>query len=168
MWAKKLGIISLALGCFSLAAGGGAWGHKLLVTAVVEADGALKVLAFFPDGTPAREVAVKVIPEDGRPPLKGQTDEEGALKLARLEPGNYRVEAGDPLGHLGETRVVIANGPAGAGPPSGAAPSGAPARVRELFPWGSVLGGLGFIFGVAAFVMVLSLRREVRKRAPRD
>jgi len=166
MRAKKIGVISLALACFSLAAVSGAQGHKLLVTAVTEADGSLKVLAFFPDGSPAQEVPVAVVPEDGRPRLEAKTDIQGACKVARLEPGNYRVEAGDPLGHRAETRVVVAGGPAAAAPAAGG--SGTRARLREALPWGNILAGLGFIFGLTAFLMVLRLRREVRRHAPRD
>jgi hypothetical protein len=169
MRARKIGTISLALLWFSLAAVPGAQGQKLLVTAVSEADGALKVLAFFPDGKPAQDAPVAVISEDGHATVEGKTDDQGALKIARLKAGHYRVEVGDPLGHRAETRVVIAG--EGLAPASGAPPatvSGFPVRFREALPWGNILGGLGFIFGLTAFLMVLRLRREMKKHAPRD
>jgi hypothetical protein len=174
---KIIWTASLALLCFCLAAAGETQAHKLMVSAVPEAEGTLTVQAFFPDGTPAQEVPVAVSSTDGHPILSGKTNAQGLVKIAPLAPGAYRVEVGDPLGHRAETRGVLP----GATPPQ-AAPSprettpaaappplaGAPAPPGEAFPWGNLLAGLGFIFGVAAFILVLKLRAEVRKLAPRD
>jgi hypothetical protein len=147
-----------------------------MVSAVPEAEGTLMVQVFFPDGTPAQAVPVAVISADGRPVLSSKTNAQGLVKIAPLAPGAYRVEVGDPLGHRAETRVVLP----GATPPQAAPsprettpaavppPVGATAPLGEAFPWGNLLAGLGFIFGVAAFILVLKLRAEVRKLAPRD
>jgi hypothetical protein len=145
-----------------------------LVAAAPQADGGLKVQAFFPDGHPAQEVSITVIPGDGRPPLSGKADSQGVAHFAPLTPGDYRVVVGDPLGHRAETRVVVPAGPEAPSPPQAApgeaAPpgSGGSALPGEPIPWFSILAGLGFVFGVTAFLMVLQLRREVRKHAPRD
>lgn len=174
---RKSWRISLLLFCFGLAAASGAQAHKLLVSAIPQADGALTVQAFFPDGNPAQEVPVAVIPLDGRPPLSGKTDTQGLCKIGPLNPGQYRVEVGDPLGHRAETRLVITGAgaqeagtaPKATTPPAAAtaAPT-APPPAGEPLPWGNLLAGLGFIFGVTAFLLVLKLRGEVRRLAPRD
>lgn len=174
---RKSWRISLLLICFSLGMASGVQAHKLLVSAVPEADGSLRVQAFFPDGNPAQEVPVAVVPLDGRPALLGKTDTQGFCKISTLAPGQYRVVVGDPLGHRAETRVVITGAgaqeagtpPKATTPPvsATAAPS-APAPPGEPIPWGNLLAGLGFIFGLTAFLLVLKLRGEVKKLAPRD
>lgn len=168
---KKIWLISLALLCLGLLPAGGAQAHKLLVAAVAEADGALKVQAFFPDGAPAREVPVTLSPGDGRAALAGRTDSQGVCRFASLPAGQYRVEVGDPLGHRAETRVVVGGGaPVQAAPTAKAAPAApaAGAPPGEPFPWMNLLAGLGFIFGITAFLMALKLRGEVKKLASRD
>lgn len=159
---------SLALVLVSLAPVGQALAHKLLVSGTPEAAGGLKVQAFFPDGTPAQEIPVAVIPAAGGSPRSGKTDHQGICSFTGLAPGQYRLEAGDALGHRAVTQVVLPGpGPAAqtaptAGHPAASLPPGEP------LPWGNILAGLGFIFGVSAFLMVLRLRAEVRKHASRD
>lgn len=173
---RKIWRLSFIGVCLYLAAAPLALAHKLLVAAVPGADGTLKVQAFFPDGNPGKEIPVALIPEDGRPPLSGKTDAEGVYSFGSLPPGSYRVEVGDPLGHRAETRVVIpgAAAPVEGRPPPAAAPGAAgprpaaPPSGGEPLPWVSILAGLGFIFGLTAFLMVLKLRREVRRHASRD
>lgn len=164
-----MGVAAGALLVFCLAAAP-VWAHKLLISAVVEEKGTVKVQAFFPDGTPAQEVPVVVHPGDGAPDLTAMTDNQGICRFPSLKPGTYRVEAGDPLGHQAETRLVVP----GAAPGGGAA---APAKTaaaqdqpppKEPIPWMAILAGLGFIFGLSAFIMVLRLRAEIRRHAPRD
>lgn len=177
MQIRKSWGISLLLFCFGLAVATGAQAHKLLVSAVPETDGVIKVQAFFPDGNPAQEIPVAVVPLDGRPALSGKTDTQGLCKIGPLNPGEYRVEVGDPLGHRAETRVAVAGaGAQEAGtPPKATTPPAAgsaaptpPPPAGEPIPWGNLLAGLGFIFGVTAFLLVLKLRAEVKKLAPRD
>ncbi len=163
--------------------------HKLLLNATPQADSTLAVQAFFPDGAPAQETPVTVTPEDGSSPVTGQTDSQGNASFTQLKPGAYRVEVGDPLGHRMEKRVVIPGkgAPASQGaasretppvsPPTPVTPaaSSAPAAQPpapssppgEPIPWTNVLAGLGFIFGVTSFIMVLKLRAEIRRHASR-
>ena len=150
--------------------------HKLLVSTMVEGKNDLKIMAFFPDGSPAREIPVTVAPADGSDPLNGKTDAQGLCRFIGLKPGTYQVAAGDPLGHRGEAKIVIPGAvltadsralekPAAvvAGSPAlPATPSGEP------LPWGNILGGLGFIFGLTALVMVLKLKSDLRRYASRD
>ena len=175
MWGRKIWGLNLALLCGYLAAAPAVQAHKLLVATAPQADGGLKVQAFFPDGNPAQEVPITVIPGDGRPPLYGKADSQGVAHFPPLTPGDYRVVVGDPLGHRAETRVVVP----GAGPEATPLPQAAPREATppgpggsslpgEPIPWVSILAGLGFVFGVTALLMVLQLRREVRKHAPRD
>lgn len=163
--------LSLAIIWFSLAASP-AQAHKLLVSATPQVDGALTVQAFFPDGHPAQEIPVALIPEDGRPPWSGKTDAQGTCRFAALPPGQYRVEVGDPLGHRAETRVVIPGAGVPSPGPQATLPVAATAKPEaavppgEPIPWGNILAGLGFIFGLTAFLMALKLRREGRRNAP--
>ncbi len=173
----KVWAISVALLGFILGAASSAQAHKLLVSAVPGADGTLKVESFFPDGSPAQEIPVAVIPEDGGPPISGKTDTRGACSFAALPPGQYRVEVGDPLGHRAEAKVVLPGAAPGvSAPTSQVAPPVAPGAGAqptqvprgEPLPWGNIMAGLGFIFGGTALIMVLRLRTEMRKHAPRD
>ena len=170
MWERKIRLISLACLWLALAGAAPAQAHKLLISAVPE-DGGLRVQVFFPDGTPAQEVPVEVMAADGRPSLTGKTDKQGLCLIGGVGPGRYRVAAGDPLGHLAETRIMVpgAAAPAPGTPPAGSPPAAAaptaPKPGGEPVPWTNILAGLGFIFGVSAFVLVLKLRAEVRKHA---
>lgn len=156
---------------------GAALAHKLLVSAVVEGKNDLKVQAFFPDGNPAQEIPVTVAPGDGSPPLAGKTDTQGYCRFTGLKPGPYRVAAGDLLGHRGEADIVIPGAGTAAAPRaleraaatagSGSPPPAVPAAGEPL-PWTNILAGLGFIFGFAAFVMVLKLKADLRRYAPRN
>lgn len=155
---------------------GAALAHKLLVSAVVEGKNDLKVMAFFPDGSPAQEIPVTVAPADGSAPLNGKTDAQGVCRLIGLKPGSYQVAAGDPLGHRGETKIVIPGAAPAAAPQAiekpAAAVAGSPALPApssgEPLPWGNILGGLGFIFGLTALVMVLKLKSDMRRYASRN
>ena len=155
---------------------GPALAHKLLVSAMVEGKSDLKVMAFFPDGSPAREIPVTVAPADGPAPLNSKTDGQGVCRLISLKPGTYQVAAGDPLGHRGETTIVIPGAAPTAAPRAidkpAAAVAGSPAlpanQSGEPLPWGSILGGLGFIFGLTALVMVLKLKSDMRHYASRN
>jgi hypothetical protein len=156
--------------CLWMAATSPAQAHKLLVSATVEGGG-LKVQAFFHDGNPAREapVTVAMIPPAGHPPLSGKTDAHGVCRFAQLAPGAYVVGVGDPMGHRADARVTIpgaAAAPAASPPDKASAPS--PAPPREPVPWNNILAGLGFIFGLSAFIMVMRLNREVKKLASRN
>jgi hypothetical protein len=156
MPARKFWALSLGLLILGLALASGAQAHKLLVSAQSEGPGVLKVQAFFPDGNPAQEVSVTVVRAAGGAPRTGLTDAQGFCTLTGLPPGAYQVVVGDPLGHRAETRVVL---PGAAAAPAAAAPPGEP------LPWGNLLGGLGFIFGVSAFILVLKLRAEFKRHA---
>ena len=177
MWlTRPLALSLLALVVF-LIFPGTALAHKLLVSALVEGKNDLKVMAFFPDGIPAQEIPVTVAAADGSAPLNGTTDAQGSCRFTGLKPGTYQVAAGDPLGHRGETKIVIPGAmptadpraiekPAAAGG-SGSPPAATPAAGEPL-PWGNILAGLGFIFGLTALVMVLKLKSDMRRYASRD
>jgi hypothetical protein len=166
MPARKFWALSLGLLILGLALASGAQAHKLLVSAQSAGPGVLKVQAFFPDGNPAQEVSVTVVPAAGGASRTGLTDAQGLLTLTGLSPGDYRVVVGDPLGHRAETRVVLPGGAAPAAPaPAPAVSSQAPAPPGEPLPWSNILAGLGFIFGVSAFILVLKLRAEFKRHA---
>ena len=60
----------------------------------------------------------------------------------------------------------LAFAPVAQAQPNGATPP-PPPPPGEPIPWTSVLAGLGFIFGISAFITVLKLRAEVRRHASR-
>ncbi len=157
---KKFWALSLGLLILGLALASGAQAHKLLVSAQSEGPGVLKVQAFFPDGNPAQEVSVTVVPAAEGASRTGLTDTQGFLTLTGLAPGDYRVVVGDPLGHRAETRVVLPGAPS-----TPAVSRQAPPPPGEPLPWGNILAGLGFIFGVSAFILVLKLRAEFKRHA---
>jgi hypothetical protein len=172
-WTRLLCLSLWALIIFGLLTGD-SMAHKLMVSAVLEGND-LKVQAFFPDGSPAQEIPVTAAPADGSPPLTGQTDAQGYCRFTGIRPGTYLVAAGDPLGHRGETKVVIPGAaapapqaPAEAAPGAGSASPSPAAYAGEPLPWTNILAGLGFIFGLAAFVMVLKLKADLRRYASRD
>ena len=107
----------------------------------------------------------------------GQTDAQGICRFTGLKPGAYSVSAGDPLGHRGETKVNIPGAAPTASPrppetavptPGSGSPTPATPATGEPLPWNSILAGLGFIFGLSAFVMVLKLKADLRRYASRD
>ncbi len=171
MRVRKIGVLLAVLLTCGVTLPSAALAHKMLVSAVPEKGGALRVEVFFPNGAPAQEVPVTLAPAAGGSAMaQGQTDSQGVARFPGVSPGSYRVVADDPLGHRAETQVTVSSSGAGTGekatssPPAekGLAPQGEP------FPWAAVLGGLGFIFGLAAFLQVLHLKRELRKYASRD
>ena len=87
------------------------------------------------------------------------------------------MSVGDPLGHRGETKVAIPGAAPTAPPRTSETAVPAPGSDRpapttpapgEPLPWNSILAGLGFIFGLSAFVMVLKLKADLRRYASRD
>ena len=182
----RLGQVSLMALMLFLISPPMAQAHKLLISITPEANGSLIVQAFFPDGNPAQDVPLRVTPEDGSPPLTGKTDSQGNFRFTEVKPGSYRIEAGDPLGHRAEKRVIVPGRPASKAPEVSSQKAAAPSRTAaaaskvitpppatppppqgEPIPWANILAGLGFIFGLTAFVMVLKLRAEVRRHASR-
>ncbi len=174
----KAVLVSLWALAFCLPAVNPARAHKLLVSAVADGENNLTGRAFFPDGSPAQEIPVTVTPGDGPQPMTGVTDRQGVARFPGLKPGKYRVSAGDPLGHRGETSLVIPGAASPAAPPvsgpkpatvtnAASSPPSSPPSGEPL-PWGNILAGLGFIFGLASFVMVLKLRADLRRHASRN
>ncbi len=170
MGAWKIRALAAILAACGVILPSAALAHKMLVSAVPEGS-SLRVEVFFPNGAPAQEVPVTLAPAGGAPALaSGQTDSQGAARFPGVAPGSYRVVAADPLGHRAEIQVTVPGPGQGgqekvAAPPS---PEKASAPQGEPFPWAAALGGLGFIFGLAAFLQVLHLKRELKKYASRN
>jgi hypothetical protein len=149
--------------------------HKMLAVARVREDGTVRLQAVFPDGKPARGVKVEVRRPDGGLFTEGETDERGELIV---EPegvaGRWSAAFTGSMGHRVETAFNVE----GAGPERDA-PVARGAENREdegeappqpdpgpsdgePVPWTRILAGLGFIFGLAAFLMCLKLRADLR------
>ncbi len=163
-----LALMSLAL------AAPPALAHKMLAVAREHEDGTVTLQAVFPDGRPARGVQVEVRRPDGSLFASGKTDEQGRLTV---EPegaaGRWRAVFTGSMGHATEATFQVgpegaatrpAQGPQEPGAPPAAAPAGeraAPHLEPEPVPYGEVLAGLGFVFGLAAFLMCLKMRGEL-------
>jgi hypothetical protein len=171
---KILLILSLALSPMSA---GPALAHKLLISATPQGEGVLLIEAFFPDGAPAQQAPVTVTPQGGEA-IIGKTDAKGAWRLTGLKPGPHLVVVGDEMGHRAEKKVVMPGAaeaqpqtstpaqppPASAAKPPVAAPAETGSRAEPI-PWTNILAGLGFVFGLTAFLMVLKLKAELKRHA---
>jgi len=177
-------VVALAL---LLAVGQPARAHKMIAASRVYDDGMVLVQAFFPDGKPARGVEVKVSRPDGSVFLSSQTDDQGKLTVSPDgAAGEWTATFTGSMGHKTTCTFLVrqheASSRAGSlpdPPAQGASPGDAApppvARVTETakqhgdslaqaepFPWANVLAGLGFIFGLSAFILCLKLRAQLR------
>ena len=183
--------ICLCVVLLLLAAARPAAAHKMLAHGRVYEDGTVLLQAFFPDGKPARGVAVQVRRPDGSLGAEGVTDEKGKFTLSgAASPGRWTATFTGTMGHRVTTEFEVVEGEAAADaaaarppadlaapsssvatapPPAPPAPSGRQAaerddlRVKEPFPWGGILAGLGFILGLCALLMCLGLKAELRR-----
>ncbi|MFW6119088.1 MAG: hypothetical protein ACOC7S_01985 [Planctomycetota bacterium] len=155
--------------------------HKMLAVARVREDGTVRLQAVFPDGKPARDVKVEVRRPDGSLFTEGVTDERGELIV---EPegaaGRWSAAFTGSMGHRVETTfgvesaapertAPVARGAENREDEGEAPPQPAPEPSDgEPVPWTRILAGLGFIFGLAAFLMCLKLRADLRRHLTAD
>jgi len=157
-----------------LAASPQAFGHKMIAASRVHEDGTVLVQAFFPDGKPAQNVKADVLRPDGSTFLTGETDQEGKLRVEPDTQGQWTVVFTGSMGH--QTKCTFTMAPSGEPAPVSQEPAvsdaqGKPEPVHheeslaapEPFPWSNVLSGLGFVFGLSAFIMCLRLRADLRR-----
>jgi len=187
---RKLALAALTLG-LALTAPGTAWAHKMLARSRVHEDGTVLLQAFFPDGKPARDITIEVRRPDGSRFKTGKTDERGKFTFTPDgTPGRWTATFTGTLGHKTETSFDIAPAAQGIAPGAGSTsvagrvptasaegraapvaadrPAPAPSTSESLIqkeplPATQVLAGLGFIFGLSAFLLCLKLRADIRR-----
>lgn len=153
------GILALALGA-ALLWSPQALAHRLELDVFPEKDG-LRVEAFFPDGTPARNDRVFLYCGEERV-ATAVTDEEGVAHLPRPDCPEVRVLVVGKLGHRAERTVKLE--PAPSRPSAERVSSGAVSH-RQPLPLTGLLSGLGFIFGLSAFILAWDTRRRLKSLA---
>ncbi|MFO7958546.1 MAG: hypothetical protein R6X33_15765 [Candidatus Brocadiia bacterium] len=155
--------------------------HKMLAVARVREDGTVRLQAVFPDGKPARGVKVEVRRPNGDLFTEGETDERGELTIQPDgPPGRWSAVFTGSMGHRLETTFSVEGAT-----PERTAPVARDAANREdegeaspqpdpepseaePVPWTRVLAGLGFVFGLAAFLMCLKFRADLRRHLTDD
>jgi hypothetical protein len=136
--------------------------HKMLAVAREHEDGTVTLQAVFPDGKPARGVQVEVHRPDRTLFTTGKTDETGRLTI---EPegaaGRWRAVFTGSMGHATEAAFQV--GAVEGEPTAPPLAREAPLVEPEPVPYVEILAGLGFVFGLAAFLMCLKLHGELRR-----
>ena len=121
------------------------YAHHIEVDYLREGD-TVKVEVFYPgSGSPAEGAHIRVSDSSGQVVAEGKTDGDGAYTFTTLAPGPFTVVALHD-GHHAQ-KVIDAPG-------SGSRIEGSRIR-REPPPGLTIVAGLGFIFGVAGFVLAL-------------
>lgn len=169
MSVSKMLRLALAVATVLLSANG-ALAHRMLVDALVRKDGKVQVEAFFPDGSPVKNMKVEIFSPDGSLFKEGKTDMEGRFLVTPTGPaGTWRAVVTGMMGHRAETKFEVGT-LAGSEEAIHVKP---PVRVsketkglahREEIPWFRIIAGLGFIFGLAALIMQLKLQSEWRQK----
>jgi nickel transport protein len=150
--------------------------HALKVFAYPEAE-QIVGRAYFASGAPLAEGKIFVEqPRGERVDLR--TDESGAFALPAQEPGRYRVVADTGEGHRADWWVEISSPPAVSPQAQGVDVEQLSAMIRlaiaqEIGPlriavheyhsevrFGDVIGGIGFIFGIAGLLVWWRGRRR--------
>ena len=138
--------------------------HRLDMDVYIIPSG-LRVEAYFPDGTPARGDQVLLFCGN-RKVASTVTDKKGIALLPRPRCAEAHVVVMGKLGHRAERTVRLSSARPQA-PTTTPSPSPvSPARShREPFPINGVLAGLGFIFGLAGFILSWDTRRRFNRLA---
>lgn len=183
----RSGLAALALLAGLLAAWPAA-AHKLKVFAAAEGSVVTGHVYYFGGGR-AVGVEVIVTAPSGKVAARLRTDAEGAFRFALTHPGEHRISVQSGDGHAAGTTVaaIAAAAPATA-PPAAAMPAEESSQAavppdaaavieaavaRQVRPlreqidawqervfWRDVLGGIGFIVGLAGLAYGLTARRE--------
>jgi cobalt/nickel transport system permease protein len=171
-------LVLLALGC-GLLAPAPAQAHALHADYRVDRDHrTVTVESWFSQGDARpRNAEVRVLRSDGSVLVRGKMDARGlyAFRYNRAEPLRVVVDAGG--GHVKElnipaealpvpegTDVPTPTIPAGAEAPEPPPPEPTPfAHPDTELPLKDILAGVGFLLGLAAFVMSLRNARELRR-----
>jgi nickel transport protein len=164
--------------------------HSLQVFAYVEG-GKVKVEAYFRSGAKAQNADVRVYDASGNLLLSGKTDAEGVFSFDPPVKADIEIEADAGEGHVsGRFKISAAELGGGDARPS---PNGAKPQQTEISPGADnggadessnaqiirlqkevrelrdemrlrdIIGGVGYIFGVAGVAMYILSRRQRRR-----
>ncbi len=155
-----------------------AMAHKVVVFPYVEGD-RVCVEAYFSDGSPAKGAEVRVYSSDGRLLLQGKTSEQGFFSFRPPERGDLKVVLIASMGHRAEAMVKAAELPAVQVEERPYEQVVDAAQLRAIlreelrpvleelhrqrargFSLGEVVGGIGWIVGLAGLWMMLKGRRR--------
>lgn len=145
-------------------------GHRMLADSLAKEDGTVLVEAFFPDGSPVKNAKVEIHKPDGSLFKEGRTSMKGRFTFRpERESGVWRAVVTGTLGHQAKTEFEIAKDQK----PGESKPASREKILaqREPIPWFKVIAGLGFIFGLSSFIMVIKLRNNLKQKqsaSPRD
>lgn len=144
--------------------------HRILADSQVGGDGKVRIEAFFPDGTPARGGRVEIFLPGGEVFIDGTTGKDGFFFFnPKRQQGVWRAVVTGMMGHRAETEFEIATVSEDTARQEGKRGSTGDglkkisvAHVEEI-PWLKIISGLGFIFALASFIMVMKLRAELKR-----
>lgn len=165
---KMLGL-ALVVVTVLLSANGGL-AHKILVDALVREDGKVQVEAFFPDGSPAKNMKVEIFSPDGSLFKEGKTDMEGRFLVTPIGPaGTWGAVVTGMMGHRAETKfevgtLAVSKEAIHMKPPMEVSRETKGLAHKKGIPWFRIIAGLGFIFSLAALIMQLKLQSEWRQK----
>ena len=144
--------------------------HKMLMDVLVNKDGTVQIEAFFPDGTLAKNVKIEAFSPDASLFVEGQTNEYGQFIITPVEKsGIWKAVATGKMGHRVSTEFEISAGVSKKEPKElvekekESKPKRKKLARKEPIPWYHIISGLGFIFGVSAFIISLKLRAELKR-----
>jgi nickel transport protein len=156
-WAAVLFLLPAAL-----------FGHGVEVYDTGAPAGLRTVQFRYSTGEPMMYAKIKLFPPS-RPEteiLQTVADRRGFFCFLPDEPGSWRVEAEDGMGHKGTITVSVAEGGEGISPPAGRGASGGSgsAAGKPPLPWGIALG-LSIICNIFSLMFLEGLRKKERHHA---
>jgi nickel transport protein len=142
--------------------------HKVNVFAYVEGD-TVYCEGYFPDGRAVSDGKVEVYDSQGNKLLEGTTDKEGLFNFKAPKEHDLKIVLIASMGHKNSftlTEEDFSDTTGTAAEPVQQVEQ-APKKTKtkrhipkkETFPVASVLGGLGFIFGVTALILQLTRKK---------
>ena len=147
--------------------------HKMMMDAMVNDDGTVLLEAFFPDGSPAKNTKVEVFSPDGSQVMEGTTNADGQLIFTpEKKTGVWKAVATGKMGHKtsAEFEIVTSVSPEEQTESikeepveKESEPVGKRIAHKEPIPWNQIISGVGFIFGISAFVISLKLKADLNK-----
>jgi hypothetical protein len=154
----------------------------MLGDALVHADGTVLIEAFFPDGSPVKNMKVEVFKPDGSLFIESKTDQKGQVIINPKGPtGMWKAVIIGKMGHRTEVEFEITPDSLGGAegersklgepqvseeiiPKEVPYKSHQPKAIRlahkEETPWFQIIAGLAFILALTSLIMQLKSRQE--------